>query len=45
MNKSNDRLESWIKRHKRKMELTRTITSMIGAISSTTVLLKLFKII
>lgn len=45
MSKSRGRMEVWIKRHKHKLELTRTITSMIGAISSTTVLLKLFKII
>lgn len=43
--KPHDTIEHWLGYHNRKFEMLRTITSLISAISSTVVLLKLFKVI
>ena len=43
--KKHDTIEHWLGHHNRKFEMLRTITSLISAISSTVVLLKVFKII
>jgi len=43
--KRHDTIEHWLGHHNRKFEMLRTITSLISAIASTVVLLKLFKVI
>lgn len=40
--KQHDCIENWLGKHNRKFELLRTITSLIGALASTVVLLKMF---
>jgi len=40
-----DYMEIWVDRHNHKLELLRTVTSLIAAIASTIVLLKLLHII
>lgn len=40
-----DYMEIWVDQHNHKLELLRTITSLIAAASSSVVLLKLFHII
>ena len=40
--KEKDRLEIWLGKHNREMELLRTICSFIAAFASTLVLLKVF---
>lgn len=40
--RENDKLEVWLGKHNREMELLRTIASLTAAISSTLVLLKVF---
>jgi hypothetical protein len=42
---SHDVLEHWLGKHNRKFELLRTFTSLISAVSSTIVLLKIFHVI
>jgi hypothetical protein len=43
--KKHDTIEHWLGHHNRKFEMLRTITSLISAVASTVVLLKLFKIL
>jgi hypothetical protein len=43
--KRHDTIEHWLGHHNRKFEMLRTITSLISAVASTIVLLKLFKVI
>jgi len=40
-----DGLEIWVDRHNHKMELVRTVTSILGLIVSSVVLLRVFRII
>ena len=42
MEKEKDKLEIWLGKHNREMELLRTICSFIAAFASTLVLLKVF---
>jgi len=39
MGSKRDRFEKWLDRHNHKMELMRTLTSLVAAVSSTVVLL------
>jgi len=43
--KEHGKLEDWLGKHNRKLELLRTITSTLSACASTIVLLKVFNII
>jgi hypothetical protein len=43
--KLRDGLEIWVDRHNHKMELVRTVTSILGLIVSSVVLLKVFNIL
>jgi len=42
--KLRDRVEIWVDKHNHKLELLRTFTSLIAAICSTLVFLKVFKV-
>lgn len=43
--KLRDNFELWVDRHNHKFELIRTITSLLGIIMSSLIMLKVFKII
>jgi ABC-type lipoprotein release transport system permease subunit len=43
--KLRDNIEIWVDKHNHKMELVRTLTSMVGIILSCIIMLKVFKII
>jgi hypothetical protein len=44
-NKLRSELEVWLDFHNHKMELVRTVLSLLGFVASTIVLLKIFKLI
>jgi hypothetical protein len=43
--KKHDTIEHWLGHHNRKLELLRTITSLLGAIVSTLVFLRVFHLL
>jgi hypothetical protein len=43
--KQHDVVEHWLGKHNRKLELLRTITSLLSALTSSIVLLKVFNVI
>lgn len=43
--KLRDKIEIWVDKHNHKMELVRTLTSIVGVILSCIIMLKVFRVI